>query len=102
MTRRLVGALLIVLMAISSVLLWIGVPAGWLSLASQVADSSQPTMGPYVMVLVGIPATMIVRGRLLAGRCPRPFKSAEGFLRVCVLARRQRPPDDARTYVSDH
>jgi hypothetical protein len=36
-------------------------------------------------------------------RCPRPLKSAEGFLRVCVLARRRRrPPDDAGTYVSDH
>src|SRR3954452_16836644 len=36
-------------------------------------------------------------------RCPRPLKSAEGFLRVCVLARRrQRPPDDARIYVRNH
>jgi hypothetical protein len=48
MTRRLAGALLIVLMAIGSVLLWIGIPVGWLFLASQVADSSQPTIGPYV------------------------------------------------------
>src|SRR4051794_22136002 len=66
MTRRFVGALLIAVMAIGSVLLWIGVPVGWLYLASRVADSSQPSMGPYVMVLVGIPATMIVMGKLLA------------------------------------
>ena len=66
MTRRLAGALLIVLMAVGSVLLWIGVPVGWLYLASRVTDSSQPSMGPYVMVLVGIPATMIVMGKLLA------------------------------------
>ena len=66
MPRRLVGALLIVLMAVGSVLLWIGIPVGWLYVASRVAGSSQPSMGPYVMVLVGIPATMIVVGKLLA------------------------------------
>jgi hypothetical protein len=66
MTRRFVGALLIVLMAVGSVLLWIGIPVGWLYLASRVAGSAQPSMGPYLMVLVGIPATMIVMGKLLA------------------------------------
>jgi hypothetical protein len=35
--------------------------------------------------------------------CPRPLKSTEGFLRICVLAgRRRRPPDDARTCVRNH
>jgi hypothetical protein len=66
MTRRIAGALLIAVMAVGSVLLWIGIPVAWLYLASRVADSSQPSMGPYVMVLVGIPATMIVMGKLLA------------------------------------
>jgi hypothetical protein len=46
MTRRLAGALLILLMAIGSVLLWIGIPVGWLYLVSQLVDSSQPAMGP--------------------------------------------------------
>jgi hypothetical protein len=66
MPRRLVAALLIALMAVGSVLLWIGIPVGWLYLASQLTDSSQPSMGPYVLVLVGIPATMIAVGKLLA------------------------------------
>jgi hypothetical protein len=66
MARRFVGALLIVLMAVGSILLWIGIPVGWLYVASRVSDSSQPSMGPYAMVLVGIPATMIVVGKLLA------------------------------------
>jgi hypothetical protein len=66
MPRRLVVTLLIGLMAVGSVLLWIGVPVGWLYLASRLTDSSQPTMGPYVLVLVGIPATMIVVGKALA------------------------------------
>ena len=66
MPRRFVGALLIVLMAAGSVLLGIGIPVGWLYLASRVADASRPSMGPYAMVLVGIPATMVVMGKLLA------------------------------------
>jgi hypothetical protein len=66
MARRVLGTLLIGLMAVGLVLLWIGVPVGWLYLASQLTDASQPTMGPYVLVLVGIPATMIVVGKALA------------------------------------
>ena len=66
MTRRLVGAVLILLMAVGSILLWIGIPLGWLYLVSQLVDSSEPSMGPYVLVLVGIPATMIAMGKVLA------------------------------------
>jgi hypothetical protein len=66
MPRRFLGALLILLMAVGSVLLWIGIPVGWLYLVSQLVDSSQPSMGPYVLVLVGIPATMIAMGKVLA------------------------------------
>jgi hypothetical protein len=66
MTRRLVGAFLILLMAVGSILLWIGIPVGWLYLVSQLVDSSQPSMGPYVLVLVGIPTTMIAMGKVLA------------------------------------
>jgi len=66
MPRRLFGALLIGLMAVGSLLLWIGVPVGWLYLASRLTDSPQPSMGPYLLVLVGIPATMIAVGKGLA------------------------------------
>jgi hypothetical protein len=66
MTRRLTGAFLILLMAVGSILLWIGIPVGWLYLVSRLVDSSEPSMGPYVLVLVGIPATMIAMGKLLA------------------------------------
>jgi hypothetical protein len=66
MPRRLLGALLIGLMAVGSILLWIGIPVGWLFLVSRLVDSAQPSMGPYVLVLVGIPATMIAMGKVLA------------------------------------
>jgi hypothetical protein len=64
--RRLVAALLIALMAIGSILLWLGIPVGWLYLVSRMVSSSQPSMGPYVLVLVGIPASMVVVGKVLA------------------------------------
>jgi hypothetical protein len=64
--RRLLAGTLIALMAIGSVLLWLGLPVGWLYLASRLVKSSTPSMGPYVLILVGIPASMIVVGKLLA------------------------------------
>ena len=56
---------LIALMAIGSVILWIGIPVGWLYLASRLVDSSQPSLGPYLLIIFGIPITMFVFGRLL-------------------------------------
>jgi hypothetical protein len=64
--RRLAAAGLIALMAIGSILLWLGIPVGWLYLASRLVESSQPSMGPYVLVLVGIPASMVIVGKLLS------------------------------------
>ena len=75
------SALLVLLMAVGSVFMWIGVPVLWLWVASQVHKSSQPSMGIYFFVLVGIVATMAVLGKLLGvvnrwhmaltGRLPR-------------------------------
>ena len=64
--RRLLGALLIALMAIGSILLWLGIPVGWLYIVSRLVKSSQPSMGPYVLLIVGIPASMIVVGKALS------------------------------------
>jgi hypothetical protein len=75
--RALLAALLIALMAIFSVVLWLGIPIGWLYLASRIAKSSQPTMGPYVLVLVGIPASMVVVGKLLS-RLNRTYGALTG------------------------
>ena len=75
--RALLAALLIALMAIFSVVLWLGIPIGWLYLASRIAKSSQPSMGPYVLVLVGIPASMAVVGKLLS-RLNRTYGAVTG------------------------
>jgi hypothetical protein len=66
MGRAFLGLILIALMAIGSILLWLGIPLGVLYAVSKLQKSSQPTMGPYVLVLVGIPLLMVVVGKGLS------------------------------------
>ena len=56
---------LIALMALGSVVMWIGVPLGLIYLASRLADSPKPSMGPYLVVLIGLPVGMMLVGKLL-------------------------------------
>ena len=60
-----VALFLILLMAVGSVFLWIGIPVGWLYLASHMVNTSQPTLGPYVLVIFAIPISMVIVGKLL-------------------------------------
>jgi hypothetical protein len=57
--------LLIVLMAFGSVLMWLGLPVGLIYLASRVADSPKPSMGPYLLIIVGLPLGMVAIGKVL-------------------------------------
>ena len=57
---------LIALMVVGSLMLWIGIPVGWLWLGSQLSsDSQQATLGIYLVVLAGIVACMIITAKLL-------------------------------------
>ncbi len=69
---KVVAILLIALMAVGSILMWLGVPFLWIYGVSQSVESSQPQMGPYVLLLFGIPASMVVVGKLL-GRLNRIY-----------------------------
>ena len=68
---------LIVLMALGSIFLWLAIPVGWLVLASRLTDSSQPSLGPYLVVIIGIPVSMFLVGRLLA-RLNGTYESVTG------------------------
>ena len=57
--------MLVLLMAVGSVVMWIGVPLGLIYLASRLADSSQPSAGPYLLVLIGLPVGMAIVGKCL-------------------------------------
>jgi hypothetical protein len=56
---------LVLLMAVGSVVMWIGVPIGLIYLASRVADTSRPSAGPYLLVLLGLPIGMAIVGKCL-------------------------------------
>jgi hypothetical protein len=66
MPRRVPGALLIVLMAIGSVLPWIGIPVDWA--VRRVADRRLVAAGDgtYALVIVATPTTMVAVAKLLA------------------------------------
>ena len=57
--------MLVLLMAVGSIVMWIGVPLGLIYVASQLADSSRPSVGPYLLILVGLPIGMAIVGKLL-------------------------------------
>lgn len=63
MTSSVAKAGIIALMAIGSVMMWIGAPVGWIYVAAQLSDSSQVGMGQIVLIVVGIPATMFFIGK---------------------------------------
>ena len=54
---------LVALMALGSVVMWLGVPLGLVYLASKLADTPNPTMGPYLLVIIGLPVGMAVVGK---------------------------------------
>jgi hypothetical protein len=57
--------LLILLMAVGSISLWLVIPVGWIYAASHIVKTTQPTLGPYVMIIIGVPISMFIVGKLL-------------------------------------
>jgi hypothetical protein len=53
-------------MALGSVFMWLGVPVGLIYVVSKMVQSTQPTMGPYLLLIFGIPIGMTVTGKILA------------------------------------
>ena len=56
---------LVALMAIGSVVMWLGVPIALIYAASKLADTPNPSMGPYLLVLIGLPIGMALVGKAL-------------------------------------
>lgn len=53
-------------MALGSVAMWLGVPLVWVLAAAQISEVGHTTLGPFVMVMVGAPLTMIPVARTLS------------------------------------
>jgi hypothetical protein len=54
---------LVALMAVGSVVMWLGVPLGLVYLASKLADTPNPSMGPYLLIIIGLPIGMALVGK---------------------------------------
>ena len=63
---KLGATLIIVLMVFASLMLWIGIPLGWLIIGSHTVSSSQPSMGPYMLVFFGIVVSVIITARIIS------------------------------------
>jgi hypothetical protein len=59
------AVLLVALMAVGSVVMWLGVPVGLIYLASRLADGPEPSLGPYLLILFGLPLGMAAIGKCL-------------------------------------
>ena len=63
--------------------MWLGIPLALVYAASQLADTSAPTLGPYLLVFIGLPIGMAIMAKLL------------GYLdhvHQCLHAHGRRPP----------
>jgi uncharacterized membrane protein YgcG len=63
--RHLAGFGLVLVMAVGSIVMWLVSPIVWLWIASRMTSSSQPSLGPYLLVLVGMVLTAVVIGKFL-------------------------------------
>jgi hypothetical protein len=70
--RRLAGAFLIVVMAVGSIGMWLGIPIGLIFIASRINSDGDPSMGVYVGLAICIPALMFAAARVL-GRIDRLY-----------------------------
>ncbi len=71
--------MLVVLMAIGSIAMWLGVPIFWVWLASQLSRSSQPSGAMILLIVAGIAGSMLVLARLL-GRANHAHQVLTGRL----------------------
>ncbi len=66
LSKKAAAAFLIVAMSVAALFLWVGIPIGWLWIGSQLVSSSQPAMGPYAVVAIGIVASVVIDAMILS------------------------------------
>jgi hypothetical protein len=53
----------ILLMGLGSIAMWLGVPIGLIYGVSKMVSSTQPSLGPYMIILFGVPIGMTIIGK---------------------------------------
>lgn len=84
LSRKAAAAVLIAAMSVAAMLLWVGIPLGWLWIGSQLVSSSQPSMGPYMVVAIGIVGSVVVDALLLSrlNRTYQRVTQTDGQVRI--------------------
>ena len=99
-TQSIAKAGLIALMAFFSIMLWLGIPVGWLWIGSQVQSNTQSSgFGPYFLVIAGICVSVFLVTKLLAwlNRAYSRVSGAEETVRIRPpWHRSMRGEDDSR------
>lgn len=75
--RKSAAVLLVLAMLAAAIFLWLGIPLLWLYIASQLVNSSQPSMGPYMVVVVGVIASVVLDAVLIS-RLNRRYEQVVG------------------------
>lgn len=60
------GALIVVIMVLGSLVLWVGVPGGWLWIGSQVQGSTGDLSTALVVMMLGVVVSVVVIAAVLA------------------------------------
>lgn len=75
--NKLGATALIALMVFAALMLWLGIPLGWLVIGSLLVSSSQPSMGPYMVVIIGIIVSVVITANLIS-RINRAYERVSG------------------------
>ena len=84
LSKKAAAAVLILAMSVAALFLWVGIPIGWLWIGSQLVSSSQPSMGPYAVVAIGIIASVVIDAMILSrlNRTYQRVTQTDGQVRI--------------------
>lgn len=107
--HRLAGGLVAFVMLLLALSMWTAVPLAWLWIGSQLAATQFPSMGPYLIVLLGVIVSILLVGYLL-GRLNEVYMTLTGVKDVDPIRlgwlkslrdseKTQRPPSVLETVI---
>jgi hypothetical protein len=84
LSKKAAAVVLILAMSVAALFLWVGIPIGWLWIGSQLVSSSQPSMGPYAVVAIGIVASVVIDAMILSrlNRTYQRVTDTDGQVRI--------------------
>jgi hypothetical protein len=71
-------------MLFAALALWTAIPIGWIYIASQIAETQFPAMGPYAIVAIGILVTIVLDAWLI-GRLNVLYMQVTGTNRLAPM-----------------